>query len=126
MGQLRQMRVTATGAAGATGATADTSIIRGEIVSLSMDVTGNSMDINLDTLDEQKAQAILDYTGNTDTTFYPETPMMDYQGSAIDVSDGQGGDTAKYGKFVVFSRLRLTLASAAAAETVTIAITYRD
>ena len=52
--------------------------------------------------------------------------MHDYQGSALDLSDTEGGDTAVYGKFVVYGKLRLTLASAAAAETVTMTITYRN
>ncbi len=121
---ITQHTITATVATG-TGVTADTETIYGEILKVSFDVTGNSMDINLDSLGEQKAQAILDYTGNTDSTFYPETPIVDYQGSALDLSDGQGGNVAKYGKFVVYGKLRLTLASAAVAETVTMTITVR-
>ena len=123
---INQETIVATIPTGETGITADSSsMINGEILKISMDVTGDSMDINLDTLGEQKAQAIIDYTGNTDSTFYPETPLHDYQGSAIDLSDTEGGNTAKYGKFVVYGKLRLTLASGAAAETVTMTITYR-
>ncbi len=122
---ITQQTITATVAVGDTGATADTEVINGEVLKVSFDVTGNSMDINLDSLGEQVAQAIVDYTGNTDSTFYPETPISDYQGSALDLSDAQGGNTAKYGKFAVYGKLRLTLASAAAAETVTMTITYR-
>ncbi len=121
-----QETIVATIPSGETGVTADSaSLINGEIIKVSFDVTGNSMDINLDTLGEQKAQAIIDYTGNTDSTFYPRTPLHDFQGSALDPSSGEGGDNALYGKFVVHGKLRLTLASAAAAETVTMTITYR-
>ncbi len=122
---ITQQTIIATVATGDTGVTADSDLINGEIIKIAFDVTGSSMDINLDSLGEQKAQAILDYTGNTDSTFYPRTTLHDYQGSALDPSSGEGGDNALYGKFVVYGKLRLTLASAAAAETVTMTITYR-
>lgn len=123
---IRQIRIIATVPAAGTGVTADSTNFHGEILKIQMDVTGDSMDINLDTLGEQKAQAILDYTGNTDSTFYPETPLVDYQGTALNLSDDHGGNIAKYGKFVVNGKLRLTLASAAAAEKVVMTITYRE
>jgi len=121
---IRQTKVVATVAAGGTGATADSDVIRGEILSLAMDVTGASMDINLDTIGELKAQAILNYTGNTDTVFYPRSSAEDNAGSArVYLST----DTAEVPvPFAVFGRVRLTLASAAAAETVTMTITYRE
>jgi len=116
------MRIIATVQTGETGITADSETIHGEILKVAIDVTGNSMDINLDTLGEAKAQAILDYTGNTDTTFYPRTPAEDNTGTDVTYD----GTNEIYVPFVVFGKLRLTLASAAAAETVTIIITFRD
>ena len=118
---ITQQTITATVATGATGATADTSFIGGEILKVAMDVTGNSMDINLDTLGEQKAQAIIDYTGNTDSTFYPRTPMEDSAGTDVTYD----GTNEIYTPFVIYGKLRLTLASAAEAETVTMTVTYR-
>ena len=121
---IRQMRITATVAAGGTGATADTETIHGEILKVAMNVTGNSMDINLDTLGEPKAQAILNITGNTDTTYYPRVSAEDNAGTALLYLST---DTAEVGvPYVVFGKLILTLASAAAAETVTCTVTYRD
>lgn len=122
---ITQQTIIATVATGDTGVTADSEIIHGEILKVTMDVTGASMDINLDSLGEQKAQAIIDYTGNTDTTFYPQTEAVDYQGASLDGSDASGGPVKKFTPFVVYGKLRLTLASAAAAETVTMTITYR-
>jgi hypothetical protein len=122
---ITQQTITATVAAGATGATADTEIVHGEIVKVDMDVTGASMDINLDSLGEQKAQAILNITGNTDTTYYPQTEAVDNAGASLDASDSEGGPVKKFTPFVVYGKLRLTLANAAAAETVTMTITYR-
>ena len=120
---ITQQTITATVAAGATTATADTSFIGGEILKVSFDVTGNSMDINLDSIGEQVAQAIIDYTGNTDSVFYPRVASQDNAGTTLKYLST---DTATVGvPFVVYGTLRLTLASAAAAETVTMTITYR-
>ncbi len=120
---IRQMKIVATVPAALTTITADSDTIHGEILKIQMDVTGNSMDINLDTLGELKAQAILDYTGATDTTFYPRVGAQDYQGTAlVFIASGEVIPVP----FVVNGKLRLTLASAAAAETVTMTITYRE
>ncbi len=123
MGQIRQIRLVATVPTGETEVTVDSETIHGEILKVSFDVTGSSMDINLDTLGEAKAQAIIDYTGNTDSTFYPRV--------AVSVNTGTESVTwftamKVYEPYVVFGKLRLTLASAAATETVTMMITYRD
>ena len=123
---IRQVNITATVAAGATTASTTSEFFKGKILKIDTDVTGNSMDIDLDTVGEQKAQKILDYTGNTDTTFYPRVALTDNAGSALDPSDAQGGDNALYGPYVVFGRVTLSLASAAAAETVTVGITFED
>ena len=118
---ITQQTITATVATGETGATADTSFIGGEILKVAMDVTGNSMDINLDSIGEQKAQAIIDYTGNTDSTFYPRAFAQKIDGTDLLYTTGEEVPV----EFVVYGTLRLTLASAAAAETVTMTITYR-
>jgi len=119
---ITQETIIATVPAGGTGVTADSSTIHGEILKVSMNVTGNSMDINLDTLGEQSAQAIIDYTGNTDSTFYPRTPTVDNAGAANSL---YAATFPVQTPFVVYGKLRLTLASAAPAETVTMTITYR-
>ena len=121
---ITQYTIVATVPTGETGITADSETIHGEILKVSFDVTGNSMDINLDTLGEQKAQAIIDYTGNTDSTFYPRVASTDNTGTTLKYLST---DTATVGvPYVVFGKLRLTLASAAAAETVTMTITVRS
>ena len=118
---ITQHTIVATVPTAGTGVTADSDMITGEILKVAMNVTGNSMDINLDSLGEQKAQAIIDYTGNTDSTFYPRTPMEDNTGTDVTYD----GTNEIYTPFVVYGKLRLTLASAAAEETVTMTITYR-
>jgi len=119
---IRQTKVIATVASGDTGVTADSQVIRGEILKVAMDVTGNSMDINLDTINEVTAQAIIDYTGNTDSVFYPRAYAQKIDGTDLLYAAGEEVPV----EFVVYGRVRLTLASAAAAETVTMTITYRE
>ena len=120
---ITQHTIVATVPTAGTGVTADSETINGEILKVSMDVTGNSMDINLDTLGEQSAQAILNYTGNTDSTFYPRVASQDNAGTTLKYLST---DTATVGvPYAVYGKLRLTLASAAAAETVTMTILVR-
>ena len=123
---IQQTRITATVASGATTADVTSEFFHGKILKISMDVTGNSMDIDLDKVGEQVSQKILNITGNTDTTFYPRVQLEDNTGSALDLSDTEGGDTKVFGPFVVFGKVKLSLASAAGAETVTMEITYED
>ena len=119
---ITQETIVATVPAGGTGVTADSSVISGEILKIAIDVTGDSMDINLDTIGEQSAQAILDYTGNTDSTFYPRAFAEGIDGTdLVYIASGEEIPVP----FVVYGKLRLTLASAAAGEIVTMTITYR-
>lgn len=119
---ITQQTLIATVAAGETTATADSEMINGEILKVAFDVTGNSMDINLDSLGEQKAQAIVDYTGNTDSTFYPMTPTVDNAGAENSL---YAATFPVQTPFVVYGKLRLSLSSAAPAETVTMTVTYK-
>ena len=120
---ITQQTIIATVPAGETGVTVDSEIIHGEILKVAMNVTGDSMDINLDSLGEQKAQAIIDYTGNTDSTFYPRTSAQGIDGTAKVYLSTDSAEVPV--PFVVYGKLRLTLASAVPAETVTMTITYR-
>ena len=120
---IQQIRLKATVAAGATGATATSETIQGEILKVAFDVTGNSMDINLDSVGEPVAQAILDYTGNTDSTYYPRVVTVDNAGAANSLYAATFPVQVPY---AVFGKLKLTLANAAAAETVTMTVTFRN
>jgi hypothetical protein len=121
---ITQYKIVATVPTGETGITADSETIHGEILKVSMDVTGNSMDINLDTLGEAKTQAIIDYTGNTDSTFYPRVASTDNAGTTLKYLST---DTATVGvPYAIYGKLRLTLANAAQTETVSMTITVRS
>ena len=113
----------ATVATGATGATATSETIHGKIMKVSWDVTGDSMDINLDSTGEPVAQAIVNYTGNTDTVMYPRTLTVDVDNAANSL---YAATFPVYVPIVVSGKLVLTLASAAAAETVTMDVIYEE
>ena len=52
--------------------------------------------------------------------YYPETNAQDYQGTNLDLSDGQGGNVAKYVPFVVYGTVMLQVTAAAAADITTV------
>lgn len=127
MGKIRNFRWTATIAAGQTGATAYSPPIRGRILKIGVDYTTNACTVDLDTDGETNAQKILDLSSSsTDATYYPMVALHDNTGSALDLSDSQGGDVAMYGNFVVYGRLLLTLASGTATHSVTVHVTVEE
>lgn len=127
MSKIRTYRWTATIPTGGTGATAYSNVIRGKILKVGVDYNTAACTVDLDSADEATAQKILDLaSGNTDATYYPRTPLHTYDGTAIDLSDTEGGDIAMYGEFVVNGRLLLTLASGTAGHSVTVHVTVEE
>ncbi|KKM82737.1 hypothetical protein LCGC14_1316500 [marine sediment metagenome] len=124
---IRQISITATIATGETTATATSEFINGKILKVDVNYPTNTVTVDLDTVGEQKAQKIMDLgAANTDVTYYPRVALEDNTGSALDLSDTEGGDVAMYGPFVVFGRVTLSLASGTAGEAVTVGITYEN
>lgn len=127
MGRIRNIRWTATIAASQTTATAYGPVIRGRILKVGVNYTTNACTVDLDSDGETNAQKILDLSSaSADATYYPRVALHDNTGSAIDLSDGQGGDIAMYGHFVVYGRLLLTLAAGTATHSVTIHLTVEE
>jgi len=124
---IRTYRATAIIAAGETTATAYTSNIKGKILKIGINYPANTCTVDVDSQDEAHSQKILDLAAdNTDKTVYPRVALHDYTGTAIDLSDTEGGDTAMYGYFVVNGRLKLSLASGTAADSVTIQVDVEE
>lgn len=127
MGRIRNFRWTATIAAGATGATAYSPPMRGRILKIGVDYNTAACTVDLDTDGESNAQKVLDLaSASTDATYYPRVALHDNTGSALDLSDAQGGDVAMYGYFVVYGRLLLTLASGTATHSVIVHVTIEE
>ena len=102
-------------------ATAYSEVVRGRILAVQINYPTNTCTVDLDSNNEFVAQKIMDLgAANTDATYYPRTPLHDYTGTAIDLSDAQGGNTAMYGFFEVWGRIKLTIASGTEAETVSV------
>jgi len=127
MSRIRTYRWTATIPAGGTGATAYSPVIRGKILKVGVDYKTAACTVDIDSADEATAQKILDLaSASTDKTYYPRTQLHKYDGTAIDLSDTEGGDIAMYGEFVVNGRLLLTLASGTAGHSVTVHVTVEE
>lgn len=121
MSKITKYKISATIADGDTGATAYSIPIRGRILAVGVDYPTNTCEVDLDSDGEASAQKILDLaTATTDATYYPRTPVHDYAGAAVDLSDDHGGDVAMYECFVVYGRVLLTVAAGTAGDTVSV------
>ena len=95
--------------------------IRGNILAVGVNYPTNTCTVDLDSDGEATDQKILDLAAaNTDTTLYPRTPVQDNTGTDVDLSDAQGGNTAQYEPFMVYGRVKLTIASGTEGESVTV------
>lgn len=125
---IKQISITATIAAGASTATQTSgTTIHGKILKVDVNYPAHTVTVDLDTVGERKAQKILNLAAaSADVTLYPRVALEDETGTALDLSDEQGGNTAVYGPFVVYGKITLSLASGTAGEAVTVGITYED
>lgn len=117
MTNIRKYKITATIAAGATTATAYSSAIRGKILAVGVNYPTNTCTVDLDSDGEYSAQKIMDLgAANTDATYYPRTPAQDITGTAVTFD----GTNEIYTPFVVYGRIKLSLASGTATEAVSV------
>ena len=121
MSNITKYKISATIAAGETTALAYSIPIRGRVLAVGVTYDTNTCTVDLDSDGEASAQKILDLAAaNTDVTVYPRTLVQDNTGSDIDLSDASGGNVAQYEHYVVYGRVKLSLASGTAGETVTV------
>lgn len=123
--KIQRIRINS-GAADASGdASAYCNPVTGKILAVHVNYPTNTCTVDIDTDGELKSQKIIDLAAaNTDAVYYPRVALHDNTGTAIDLSDTEGGDTAMYGEFVVHGRLKLTIASATEGESVTVDVIY--
>lgn len=122
-------------AAGQTAGTTDSKVIRGKILSVRVQYTNTTpantsdRDTNIFEMnpaaptDVAKAvQQVLDIGGlgatpvDDNAVYYPETNAQDFQGTNLDLSDAEGGNTAKFTPFLVVGVLRLAVTAAVAGD----------
>lgn len=121
-------------------ATAYSAPITGKIIAVTVIYSGtHDMEADLHEVNPEDSddvndviQTILDLAASgatpaTDnTTYYPRVALQDNTGSALDLSDTEGGDTAVYGEYVVSNKLMLDVNSGTAGESVEMLIHYED
>ena len=127
MGAIRQYKI-ASGAIDASGDAVAYSIpVRGKILKIGVNYPTNTCTVDLDSQGEVTDQKIIDLSAaNTDATYYPMIALHGNTGSALDLSDTEGGDVAMYGHFAVYGRIKLTIASGTADEEVSVTIVVEE
>ena len=121
MSKIRKYKISS-GAISAAGTASSYSVpIRGKILAVGVNYPTHTCTVDLDSDGEATAQKILDLSAaNTDIIYYPRVAVHDNTGSAIDLSDTEGGNTAQYEPFVVYGRVKLSIASGTEGESVTV------
>ena len=122
--KIQRVRI-ASGAIAAGGtATAYSNNIAGKILAVHVNYPTNTCTVDIDTDGELKSQKIIDLAAaNTDAVYYPRTDVCDYAGAATPVYDT---GFVIVTEFVVSGRLKLSIASGTAAETVTVDVIYEE
>ena len=124
MSQIRKYKISGTIAAGATTATAYSVPIRGRILAVNVSYPTNTCTVDLDSDGEYSAQKVLDLAAaNTDVTYYPRTPVCINTGAETIIYN-----TAMkvYEPFVVYGRIKMSIASGTATETVSVTIIVEE
>ena len=118
MSKITKYKISATIAAGATTASAYSVTIRGRVIAVGVDYPTHTCTVDLDTDGEASDQKILDLAAaNTDATYYPRTPVCTYTGAETVLSYTA---LKVYEPFAVYGRVKLSLASGTATETVSV------
>lgn len=116
MSQIRKYKISS-GAIAADGSASAYSVpIRGKILAVGVNYPTNTCTVDLDSDGEASAQKIMDLAAaNTDATYYPRTPVCIYTGAETVLTYTA---LKVYEPFVVYGRVKLTIASGTAAEEV--------
>jgi len=118
MSKITKYKISATIAAGATTASAYSVSIRGKVIAVGVDYPANTCTVDLDSDGEANAQKILNLAAaSTDKTYYPRTPVCTNTGAETVLSYTA---LKVYEPFVVYGRVKLSLASGTAGDTVSV------
>lgn len=117
MTRITKYNVSATIAAGATTASAYSIPIRGKILAVGINYPANNCTVDLDSDGEAAAQKIVDLAAaKTDRVIYPRVASQDITGTDVTFD----GTNEIYEPFIVYGRVKLSLASGTALDTVTV------
>jgi len=118
MSKITKYKISATIAAGATTASAYSVPIRGRVMAVGVDYPAHTCTVDLDSDGEASDQKILDLAAaNTDKTYYPRTPVSIYTGAETVLSYTA---LKVYEPFVVYGRVKLSVAAGTAGDSVSV------
>ena len=124
MSQIRKYKISGTIAAGATTATAYSVPIRGRILAVNINYPTHTCTVDLDSDGEYSAQKVMDLAAaNTDKTYYPRTPVCTNTGAETILSYTA---LKVYEPFVVYGRIKLSIATGTATETVSVTLIVEE
>ena len=123
MTQIRKYKISS-GVIDASGnASAYSIAIRGQILAIGVNYPTNTCTVDVDSNGEAADQKILDLAAaNTDRIIYPRTSSQDITGADVTFD----GTNEIYEPFVVYGRLKLSIASGTAGESVSINVIVRE
>lgn len=123
MTNIRKYKISSSTIAADGSASAYSSPIRGRILAVGVDYPAHSCTVDLDTDGEASAQKILDLgAATTDKTFYPRVQVEDNTGTGVNYASGY----PIYEPYVVYGRIKLTVASGTAGEKVSVYIVVEE
>lgn len=122
MGNIRKYKISGTITAAGT-ATSYSTAIRGKILAVGVDYPANTCTVDLDSDGEANAQKILDLAAaNTDATYYPRVAVHDNAGTGVTYD----GTNEIYEPFVVYGRVKLSVASGTAGQSVSVYLVVEE
>jgi hypothetical protein len=123
MTRITKYKVSATIAAGATTASAYSVPVRGKILAVGINYPANTCTVDLDSDGEAAAQKIVDLAAaSTDVVIYPRVASQDITGTDVTFD----GTNEIYEPFIVYGRVKLSLATGTAGDTVSVDIVVEE
>lgn len=123
MSNIRKYKISSGTIAADGTASAYSTPIRGKILAVGVDYPAGTCTVDLDSDGEASAQKILDLSAaNTDKTYYPRVAVQDITGTAVTYD----GTNEIYEPFVVYGRVKLSVASGTAGQSVSVYLVVEE
>lgn len=123
MSNIRKYKISSGTIAADGTASAYSTPIRGKILAVGVDYPAHTCTVDLDSDGEASAQKILDLSAaSTDKTYYPRKAVEDNTGTAVTYD----GTNEIYEPYVVYGRVKLSVASGTAGESVSVYLVVEE
>lgn len=121
MNKITAYSLTGTIAADGTITATTNNPIHGFLEAVEINYPAATCTVDLDATSGVKGQKLMDLAAsNTDIVIYPRVQLQDNTGTALDLSDAQGGDTKAYGRFPIAGLVTMSVAAGTATQSVTV------